>query len=757
MTDVKKIISQLTLEEKAGLCSGEGFWHTKKIERLNVPDIMVSDGPHGLRKQDTTEDNLGVNDSISAVCFPTGCALASSFSEELMYEVGQTIGKECRKEDVQVILGPAVNIKRTPLCGRNFEYYSEDPYLSSLIASSFISGVQSQNVGTSIKHFCANNQETRRMSVDEHIDERTLREIYLASFEKAVQDAKPWTVMSSYNKVNGTYVGENHKLLTDILRKEWGFDGFVVSDWGAVGDRVNALKAGLDLEMPTSLGMRDKQIVDAVRDGSLSEEVLDTACERILNIVYRSRDLKDQVTADFNEDHEKARKYANETIVLLKNDKDVLPLDSSKKIAFVGKYAKTPRFQGGGSSHINCIKTTSALESLEEYNIKVSYAQGYKDDVDEIDISMEKEAIAIAAESDITVIFAGLPDAFESEGFDRKHMDMPMCQNHLIDEITKVCNKVVVVLHNGSVIEMPWANKVDGIIEAYLGGEAIGAAVCDVLFGKVNPCGKLAETFPVKLEDNPSYLSGFGSGDGVDYSEGLFVGYRYYDKKKMDVLFPFGHGLSYTTYEYSNLTVNKTVMDENDTMEVSLDVKNTGNMAGKEIVELYVSDKESTVIRPVKELKGVKKVYLEQGESKKVTFRLSKRAFAYYEPKLNDWHVESGEFDILIGKSSRNIVLCKTVTVTSDIRVPVEYTMDTTVGDIIKNPQAAGIISPLVKAYKEGDLSVQGESSEESISEEMNDSMLENLPIHAMLSFTSGKVTPDMIENAVSELKKLNQ
>lgn len=753
---IRKIISEMTLEEKAGLCSGEDFWHTKGIERLGIPQMMVSDGPHGLRKQDMEADHLGVNDSIKAVCFPAGCGAATSFNRDLIYEMGRILGSECVSEGVGVLLGPAVNIKRSPLCGRNFEYYSEDPYLASEIASSHINGVQSRGVGTSIKHFAANSQETRRMSVDEEIDERALHEIYLRVFEGAVRKSKPWTVMSSYNKVNGKYVGENYELMTEELRDKWGFDGFVMSDWGAVGDRIEGLKAGLDLEMPASHGVRDKLIAKAVQNGDLEEAVLDRACERILDIVFRSQDT-DGKKIDFLEDHEKAAWIAEETVVLLKNDENILPLKKDAKIAFIGKYAEEPRFQGGGSSHINCIKVTSALDALKDMGISVGYARGFEDSEDIIDERLEREAIEAAVKADVAVIFAGLPDAFESEGFDRSHMRMPDCQNHLIKEIVKNQPNTVVVLHNGSPVEMPWADDVKGILEAYLGGEAIGKAVCRILFGEVNPSAKLAETFPYRLEDNPSFLTGLGSGDHVRFAEGIFVGYRYYDKKKMNVRFPFGYGLSYTTFEYSDLRVSSEKINENDTLTVTVDVTNTGKTAGKEIVQLYVSDPDSTEIRPVKELKGFEKLYLEPGETKTAEFILDRHAFAYYEPRIKDWYVESGEFEILIGKSSRDIVLSKTVAVDSDRKLPMTYTSDTTFGDMFDDPKAMEIVRPLIDEYIKGIIGAGSESAAEAISQEMTDSMLRYLPIHAILSFSAEAISVERIEEMVRKLNGIEK
>ena len=760
MEQIKELVGKMTLEEKAGLCSGGDFWHTKAVERLGIPAIMVSDGPHGLRKQDQAADHLGVNESIKAVCFPTGCGVATSFNRELIGKMGQTLGNECQAENVSVILGPAVNIKRSPLCGRNFEYYSEDPYLASEIATAHINGVQSKHVGTSIKHFMANNQETRRMSVDAIIDERALHEIYLGAFEGAVRQAKPWTVMSSYNKVNGSYVGENKELLTDILRDKWGFDGFVVSDWGAVNDRIKALQAGLDLEMPASGGMRDSQIVKAVQSGILEESVLDTTCERILNIVYHYMENRDEnAVFDLEADHEKAREVAHETIVLLKNEDEILPLKKGAKVAFIGKYAQKPRYQGGGSSHINSKKVTSALDAIAEAGItNVTFAKGFDDQIDAIDEVLEEEAVEAAAQAEVAVVFAGLPDAFESEGFDREHMRMPECQNRLIDEILKVQPNTVVVLHNGSPVEMPWVNEVKGIVEAYLGGEAVGGAVVDILFGDVNPSAKLAETFPYQLEDNPSYLSGFGSGDSVNYAESIFVGYRYYDKKNMPVMFPFGFGLSYTTFDYSNLKVDKKELSDQETLTVSVDVTNTGKVAGKEIIELYVADKESTVIRPLKELKGFEKVLLQPGETKTVIITLDWRAFAYYEPKMKDWNVETGEFEILIGKSSEEIVLTETVVVNGTKKMPVTYTVNTTFGDLPTTPQAMEIIEPILTAYNQSQITSDDENSSasEAITAEMNAAMEKFMPLRAVISFSDGKITPDQIEESVDKLNKLS-
>ena len=744
--DVKKLISQMTLKEKAGMCSGADFWHLKGVERLGIPSVMVSDGPHGLRKQEERGDHLGVNDSIKAVCFPAGCATASSFDRALVKKLGETIGEECQAENVSTILGPAMNIKRSPLCGRNFEYYSEDPYLSAEIATAMIEGVQSKNIGTSAKHFLANNQEMRRMTNSSEVDERTLREIYLASFEGAVKNAKPWTVMSSYNRINGTYVGEDPKYLTDILRKEWGFDGYVMSDWGAVNDRVQALKAGLDLEMPPS-GVYDELIVKAVEDGTLEESVVDEACERILNIIFRyMENRKKETVFDREKDHEIAAEIEAECIVLLKNEDQILPLNGDKKIAFIGKYAESPRYQGGGSSHINSFRVESALEAVKEF-VQVTYAKGYEDDKDAVSMELQEEAIRTAREAEAAVIFAGLPDNFESEGYDRNHLRLPNCQNHLIEEILKIQKNVIVVLHNGSPVEMPWKNEVKGIVEAYLGGQAVGKAVVQVLFGKVNPSGRLAETFPVRLEDTPCYLT-YGKGrDHADYQEGVFVGYRYYTSKHQEVLFPFGYGLSYTTFAYSDLHLDKSEMKDDEKLTITVKVKNTGNVFGKEVVQLYVSPVESEAARPLRELKGFEKIALQPGEEKTVTFELGKRAFAYWNEDIHDWYVPDGGYQIQIGKHAEEILLGETVTVHSTTVLPKVYTMNTCFGELLQDEHARTVTKPFLDGMSDA-----GGDSSDAISQEMMAAMMEAMPLRQLLSFV-----PEMkIEDIEQILTALN-
>ncbi|PFM63568.1 glycosyl hydrolase [Bacillus cereus] len=753
--DIKKIISQMTLEEKASLCSGLDFWNTKGIERLGIPSIMVTDGPHGLRKQAEGADHLGIYNSIPSTCFPSAVGLASTWNKELIKQVGVALGEECQAENVGVLLGPGANIKRSPLCGRNFEYFSEDPYLSSQMAANHVKGVQSQGIGTSLKHFAANNQEHRRMSVDAIVDERTLREIYLASFEDVIKEAQPWTVMSAYNKINGEYASENNYLLNDILKDEWGFEGFVVSDWGAVNERVEGLANGLELEMPSSFGIGEKKIVDAVNVGELSVEKLDQAVERLLNIIFKAYDNQlENAVYSKDEHHQLAREVASESMVMLQNKDSILPLKKEGTVAVIGGFAKQPRYQGGGSSHINPTKLESILEEIETVSgekTNILFAQGYDLASDDIDENMMNEAKKVAERADTAVLFVGLPDRYESEGFDRKHLQMPENHVQLIEAIADVQSNIVVVLSNGAPIEMPWIGKVKGILEGYLGGQALGGAIADILFGDANPSGKLAETFPKVLSDNPSYLNFPGEGDKVEYKEGVFVGYRYYDTKNIEPLFPFGFGLSYTNFEYSNLTIDKKEIKDTETVSVRVNVKNTGSTAGKEIVQLYIKDVESTMSRPEKELKGFEKVALHPGEEKTVSFTLNKRSFAYYNVELKDWHVETGEFEILVGKSSKEIVLHDSLYVqsTTIIRKPVHR--NTLLGDIFADQILAPIAKELMeKALKDSPFGSMAEG--DSDTSEMMEAMLNYMPLRALVNFSAGAFTEEMLSEIIGLL-----
>ncbi len=756
---IKEIISKMSLEEKAGMCSGSDFWHTKAVERLDVPAIMVSDGPHGLRKQADQGDHLGVNESIVAVCFPTACATSCTFDRKLMKELGETLGKECQAEDLAVLLGPAVNIKRSPLCGRNFEYLSEDPYVAGELSAAYIRGVQSQNVGTSIKHFAANNQEHERMSGSSEIDERTFREIYLPAFETAVKKAQPWTVMCSYNRINGVFASENKRLLTDILRDEWGFEGVVVSDWGAVSDRVAGVIAGLELEMPSSNGTNDKNIVQAVRDGVLSEAVLDTAVERILKIVFRYMEHRQAEAFDREADHKKAVEVAKQCMVLLKNEDGILPLkEGEDDIALIGGFAEKPRFQGGGSSHINSYKVPSGVETMKKYGA-VKYAEGFSATADVIDEQMFREAIETAKAAKKVIVFAGLPDSFESEGYDRSHMRLPNCQNQLIEEILKVQQNVIVVLHNGSPVELPWADRVKGIVEAYLCGEGVAEALADILYGKANPCGKLAETFPLKLEDNPSYLNFPGTGGKVNYAEGVFVGYRYYDTKKMAVRYPFGYGLSYTSFEISNLRLSKTSVKESETVEVRVDVKNTGSMAGKEVVQLYVKDTTGAAIRPEKELKGFEAVSLNPDETKTVVMELDKRSFAWYNETIKNWYAATGDYVIMVGNSSRDIAAEATVQYISETKLPFVVTKDTTLGELLQHEELKeytrqNLMCRMGVLVSDEETMEENAAAAEAITEEMQEAMVRYMPIRSLRSFDN--FPNEDMEKAVEELNKIS-
>ncbi len=654
MDNIQELISQLTLEEKAGLCSGLNFWYLKGVERLGVPSIMMSDGPHGLRKQAIAADHIGLHDSVPATCFPTASALAATWNRELLYEVGKALGEECRQEKVSVILGPGANIKRSPLCGRNFEYFSEDPYLTGEMAKSHIAGVQSQGVGASLKHFAANNQETRRMTTDSLVDERALREIYLPGFETAVKEAQPWTVMCAYNRINGTYASEHRRLMTEILKEEWGHQGLVVTDWGAMNDPVEALKAGVELEMPGMPSGSQAKIVAAVRSGALDEAALDRAVARILALVARAVPaLAQDFAYDPQAHHALARRAAGEGAVLLKNEGGLLPLPAGVKVALLGRFARSPRYQGAGSSLINPTHLENLSEELGKIigEDRLLYAPGYTEK-GAVDEALLQEALAAAAQADVVVVCAGLSEMDEVEGLDRRHMRLPAGHTALIERIAAAHGRVVVVLSNGSPVEMPWAGSVAAILEGYLGGQAGAGALADLLTGQVNPSGKLAETFPLRLEDTPArpYPGGPVT---VEYRESLYVGYRYYDTAGVEVLFPFGHGLSYTTFAYRDLALRQT----GDTVTATFKVKNTGRAAGQEIAQLYVRDVASTAFRPEKELKGFAKVALQPGEEREIAIALGPRAFAFFDAGSQGWVVEPGDFEILVGASSRDIRL----------------------------------------------------------------------------------------------------
>lgn len=661
-------VKKMTLEEKASLCSGLNMWYLKGSERLDLPSIMVTDGPHGLRKQDGKADHLGINESVPATCFPAACATACSFDRELLGEIGAAIAEECKQEDVAVLLGPGANIKRSPLCGRNFEYFSEDPFVTGEMAAAMIRGVQSKGVGTSLKHFALNNQETRRMTIDSVVDERAKREIYLTGFEKAVKNGKPWTVMCSYNKIDGIFASDNYRMMTEILRKEWGFDGIVVTDWGAMNDRVEATRAGVNLEMPYSGEDNDAKIVEAIRTGKLEESRLDELVAGIVELILRHERLAEKgYRYDSTKHHELARKAAAAGCVLLKNQDAILPLEPGKKVAVIGQFAKTPRYQGAGSSKIVPTKLDNPYDELVNQGVEVAYADGYRlDKYAKPDREMIEEACRIAEGKDLVLIFAGLPAEFESEGFDRTTMDMPDAHNQLIEEVCRVNNNVVVVLQLGAPVVMPWENSVKGILLAYLGGQAGGSGCVDVLLGKVSPGGRLAESWPKRLEDNPSFCYFPGGSKTVEYRESIFVGYRYYETMGIPVAWPFGHGLSYTTFAYSDLTVSADHFASGEKLHVQFKVKNTGVKAGSDVPQLYIGLIHSKILRAAKELKAFEKVFLEPGEERTVTCELDERSFAYYHSTEKCWAVEGGEYVISIGASVQDIRLTCHISVQGD-------------------------------------------------------------------------------------------
>lgn len=658
-----ELVSKMTLEEKAGLCSGKDCWTTKPVERLGLSSIMVSDGPHGLRKQTGATDNLGIGDSVPAVCFPTASAMACSFNRDLISRVGQAIGEECKKEDVSVVLGPGANMKRSPLCGRNFEYFSEDPIVSGELAAAMIHGVQSTGTGTSLKHFAVNNQEKRRMTISAVIDERTFRETYLKAFEIAVKKGNPDTVMCSYNKINGTYSSENPYLLQDILRKEWGYDGLVVSDWGAVHDRPLGVAAGLDLEMPGNSGYNDTKIINAVKEKRIKEEDVDLAAAHVTELVLKGMETRKATgDCDLEAHHKLAVAVEEEAAVLLKNDGNLLPGNLKQKAAVIGAFAKQPRFQGAGSSKINPIRVEKPWDCFLEEGMKVEYAKGYSirmrnpsKPISQKDAEEQKqwieEACQTAKGKDIVYLFAGLPEGYESEGFDRSNMRLPEEQNLLIEKVCACNENVVVILIGGAPVELPWLDKVKSVLLAYLGGEGMGRAIMNLLLGRTNPSGKLAETWPLSLKDTPAYHYFQGGRMTVEYRESIFVGYRYYDTAKVKVRFPFGHGLSYTQFTYSDAQVEEKACNFGDKLILHFTVTNTGKCAGKETALIFVGHRNETVYLPDKQLIEFAKVNLEAGESRQISIELDTKNFGYYNTQIKDWYGESGSYEIMVGSN----------------------------------------------------------------------------------------------------------
>jgi beta-glucosidase len=753
--NVSWLLGQLSLEEKASLCLGSDFWHTAPVPRLGIPEIMMSDGPHGLRKQPGRGDHVGISGSVKATCFPTACALGSSWDPDLIRHVGEALGREARAHDVAVVLGPGINIKRSPLCGRNFEYFSEDPLLSGALGAAMIEGVQGQGVGTSLKHYAANNQETDRLRVSADVDERTLREIYLAGFERAVTQARPSTVMCSYNKVNGVYASENTWLLTTVLREEWGFDGLVVSDWGAVHDRVTALAAGLDLEMPPNLGVSDAAMVAAVRAGRLDESVLDAAVARVLQLVERATANTEPAPApalDTDAHHALARAAATECAVLLKNDDGILPLRpaAGDTVAVIGEFARTPRFQGAGSSQVNPTRADVPLDELRANvpdGVEIVFAAGFGIGATDRDEQLAAEAVAVADRAGTVVAFLGLPGADESEGFDRTHMDLPANQTALLARLAEANANLVVVLANGSAVRLSdWAAHAKAVLECWLSGQAAGGAAADLLLGAANPCGRLAETLPLRLEDNSSYLNFPGEAGHVRYGEGIFVGYRGYDALAREVSYPFGHGLSYTSFGYANLTATVSGRADNGNLAVTVTctVTNTGDRRGKEVVQLYVGDPEASVARPVRELKAFTKVDLEPGDAATVEFTLTARDLSYWSPSARDWVLEGGAFELTVGASSRDIRLTMTVDIAAPI-LPVALDGMSTLQEWLADPAGSVLLRKALgtdEAGRPGGI----------LGDEKRLKVIGNFPISSLAAFPGLGISHSTVDELVAQI-----
>ncbi|WTW99864.1 glycoside hydrolase family 3 C-terminal domain-containing protein [Streptomycetaceae bacterium NBC_01309] len=745
--DIPALLADLTLEEKAALLDGSDFWRTQPIERLGIPAIMLSDGPHGLRKQDESGDHLGLLASVPATCFPPAAGLASSWDTALVARVGEAIGRECRTEEVAVVLGPGVNMKRSPLCGRNFEYYSEDPALAGELGAAFTQGVQSQGVGVSVKHYAANNQETDRMTVSAEVDERTLREIYLPAFETVVAKADPWTVMSSYNRVNGTYVAESRELLTEILRDDWGFRGLVVSDWGGVSRRAETVAAGLDLEMPSSGGIGTRIILDAVASGQLTQADVDLAVTRVLTLIDRALPaLADPAGYDADAHHTLAREAAAASAVLLKNDGGMLPLDPAAggTVAVIGEFARTPRFQGAGSSQVNPTRVDSALDALRaalEGRREVAFAAGYVIESEDADPELVAEAVATAAGAEVAVLFLGQPPSYESEGYDRAHMDLPAQQIALLHAVADANANLVVVLSNGSVVTLaPWQDRAKAVLETWLLGQAGGSAVADLLLGAVAPSGKLAETIPVRFEDNPTVGNFPGDFGRVQYGEGLLIGYRWYDAHRLPVAYPFGHGLSYTTFGYEGIEISVRADGAEPQVDVTVTVTNTGDRAGTETVQLYVTDPEASVYRPEQELRAFARVTLEPGESAPVTLALGRRAFAFWHESVGRWIVEGGVFGLRIGTSSRDIRVEGSVELTGDaFAVPLQA--DSTAEQWFAHPAAGPWLREAVGTEGFAAMLFDPDSGQ----------MIRAIPLSRLARFPGFPVTDQQIDEAVQK------
>jgi beta-glucosidase len=721
----------LSLESKASALSGGDFWSTQPLDEAGVPAVVLTDGPHGIRRQMEGADHLGFHASEPATCFPPAVAVGSSWDAELAARVGEAVGREARALGVGVVLGPGVNIKRSPLCGRNFEYYAEDPLLSGALGAAFVRGLQTQGVGATVKHFAANNQETDRMRVSAEVDERTLREIYLAAFERVVTEARPAAVMAAYNRINGVPASENHWLLTEVLRTEWGFGGAVVSDWGGVGDRVAALAAGLDLQMPGPDATHDAAIVRAVREGVLDEALVDASVRRVAALAQLAV-TPETDAAPPPEHHALAREVAADCVVLLKNDKCTLPLAEGVRLAVIGEFAADPQFQGGGSSLINATRVDSPLEEIRALGHPVTYAAGFTTGAEGNAETLREEAVRAACGVEVAVIFVGLRG--ESEGSDREHLDLPADQVELVRAVAAVAPRTVVVLSTGGVVSLEgWHDEVDAIVAGWLLGQASGGALADVLSGAVNPSGHLAESIPLRLEDNPSYLTFPGEAGQVRYGEGVMVGYRHYESVGRAVRYPFGHGLSYTTFETGELSVDVT---GDDTATVRLRVTNTGERSGKHVVQVYVATTAGRVRRPARELRAFTKITLRPGESRSVQLPLERRAFAYYDVEAGRWTVAPGAYTIQIGESAARVVAEQSLTLTGDAD-STSLSLDSAIGDWFAHPVAGPLLQEALMA---------GATEEQRLQAEANDDLMDmvaSIPARQYLHFPGVPVTTD--------------
>jgi beta-glucosidase len=741
----KALVAEMTLEEKALLLSGNGWWHTHAVERLQIPAISIFDGPHGLRKV----EGGGLPTSEPATCFPTASALASSWDTELIRQVGVALAEECQAHDVQILLGPGANMKRSPLGGRNFEYFSEDPILAGKMASAYIQGVQSQGVGTSLKHYAANNQEFERMETSSNLDERALHEIYLPAFEIAVKEAQPWSVMAAYNPVNHVYATENRLLLEDILRTRWRFEGFVVSDWGAVHDGVAGVSAGLSLEMPGSGDYHRNKVIEAVRTGRLPKDKVDEAVVPLLAVILKAKqNHRLGATFDVGQHDALARQAAGESLVLLKNTGQLLPLDAekTKTLAVIGAFAKTPRYQGAGSSQVNPTRISTAYDELVKLvgkGVVIRFAEGYNKD-GETSIDLIDEAVRQAKAADVAVVFVGLPESYESEGFDRSSLEMPAAHNQLIEAVSTAQPNVAVVLMNGSAITMPWADKVRAILEGWLGGQAGGGAIADALIGRINPSGKLSETFPARLEDTPPYPDFPARNREANYGEGVFIGYRYYDARKLAPMFPFGFGLSYTTFAYLDLRVSAFSIKDTENLGVEVKVKNTGTIAGKEVVQLYIHEQRTKVVRPEKELKAFIKVALQPGEEQTVSFQLGHREFACYDSLRHDWVVNPGRFDILAGGSSQDLPLRRTVEVEATKQDSAPLNRHSLLKEFRNHPKGKAFYRELAEAF--------GLGNPDEV-DMMVRAFLDDMPVYKVCAFSEGRFAEERLEEILKQVR----